>query len=572
MAVFEQTAHPVIRRISAGQLVALGPERAQEELVKREQAIALMSEIPLRYGYEPDIWKRVDESVARRRAAHPGKVIWTLIMGGNRAGKSEYAAKRVMELMLAKDGARVWCLHSTESASRQSQMPLLWKYLPPEWRPTQTGRMRKGVMTKITYSQATGFSDNTFVLPNGSQCWFKFYGADVTTVEGVELDMAWADELVPLDWVDALRFRLVTRGGHGLVTFTPIEGVTPTVQHFTDGVVTREKAPAELLPVLDASGKVAGHEAVPVRQVCERDDRREVWYFHTRDNPFGNYEALAQEVKGQGRDFILTRAYGVPRKVREARFPKFDEVVHVLPREKVEGEVLKDPGKLTWYHVVDPCAGRNFFMLWAAVDARGRITVAREWPQPDDYIPGIGFPGSWAVLSTGKKLDGDRGEAQQPWGLGLLEIAREVERVERELAGGTERDGTRIEVHQRIMDSRFGNTPTLSKSEGTTLIQEMQEVDLHFIPASGEHQNEGVQLVNDLLAWDRERPLSTLNEPRLYVSARCENVIFSLKNWTGADGLHGACKDPVDCLRYLALAEPEWLGGDKMKVYGGGYY
>jgi len=43
-------------------------------------------------------------------------------------------------------------------------------------------------------------------------------------------------------------------------------------------------------------------------------------------------------------------------------------------------------------------------------------------------------------------------------------------------------------------------------------------------------------------------------EARLYISSECKAVIFGLKVWSGRDEKLGACKDPIDCLRYMALA------------------
>jgi S-adenosylmethionine synthetase len=90
-----------------------------------------------------------------------------LINGGNRAGKTEYAAKRVCQLLASKPEARVWCLHTTNQSSIQMQQNVVFKYLPPEFRTA-----RKTKITNVGYTQKNGFSDNTFVLPNKSQCWF----------------------------------------------------------------------------------------------------------------------------------------------------------------------------------------------------------------------------------------------------------------------------------------------------------------------------------------------------------------------------------------------------------------
>ena len=48
--------------------------------------------------------------------------------------------------------------------------------------------------------------------------------------------MAWCDELVPLDVLETLRFRLVDRNGKLAVTFTPVQGWSPTVADYLNGV------------------------------------------------------------------------------------------------------------------------------------------------------------------------------------------------------------------------------------------------------------------------------------------------------------------------------------------------
>lgn len=577
--------HPILKPITAEALARAGDKAKRFELLaRRHELVARELANPFEFGYEPDHWRDVDREIIRLRRRDPAGVIAVLIMGGNRAGKTEYASKRMhtgfwdpddpdaaapaIPGLIDKPGARVWCLHSTESASRQSQQPLAYKYMPPAWRPSEDkGRIKRGITTSISYSQKGGFSENTFVLPNASQCWFKFYSADVKTVEGVELDIAWADELIPLDWVDAVSYRLVSRSGILLITFTPVEGYTPTVRSFLDGASTVVEVDAELLPLRDTSGEVTGYEKVPVIQACKEPMRR-VFYFHTKNNPYpaGNWASMRKTLEGKSRDEIKTRAYGLALRRMAALFPQFRDSAHIR-----NPEACPKPGDATWYHVVDPCNGRNFFMLWAGVNARGEIFVAREWPQQDDYIEGVGYPGEWAVLSAKDKADGDKGDAQEPFGFGLERYKEEIARVEHELGG----DEEPAEIHERIMDSRFGNTPTLSKSEATTLIEEFADLGIDFVPAGGEHQAEGVELIKSALYYDPTREIGTGNAPKLYISSRCQNLIFALRTFTGKDGQRGACKDPIDCLRYLLLAEPMHMGRltahEKRRQQVGGY-
>ena len=97
---FTPTEHPVLILPSEDMMrdyADRGKEGLDELarlLEKREELIKLEKDDPYRYGFEPDHWKDADE-------------LWNgvselLIQGGNRAGKSEFAAKRIVEMMTAK--------------------------------------------------------------------------------------------------------------------------------------------------------------------------------------------------------------------------------------------------------------------------------------------------------------------------------------------------------------------------------------------------------------------------------------------------------------------------------------
>lgn len=545
--------HPVITFPDADTLIAWGEEDARRFLWERHWRIERMKDDPFHYGHILPHWKTVDQHIA-------AGLKMALIMGGNRSGKSEYAARKVMEILVNNPGKRAWCFQTTGPNSIEMQQPYLWRYMPKEWK-----NAKKGQVTDISYRVKTGFSEATFILPNTSQCWFRNYAQDISTIEGGEVDIIWFDELVPLDWVDTAAYRLVTRGGLMLITFTPVEGYSATVKDFLQGAKTITSAPAELLPRM-AGNPADGYEMVPTLQQCAKRGAK-IFYFHTADNPFSGWANLRANLIGERRENILCRAYGVPTKSIANAFPRFREEVHVIPEANI-------PAGGTWYHVNDPCNGRNFFMIWATVLPTGQTVIAREWPQADDYIEGIGLPGPWAE-PDGKLADGKRGPAQKPFGFSLKRYGDEIRRVEGELARigrAPGADASPITIADRWMDSRFGNTPTLQKESSTTLIEQMGECGIDYHPASGEHQQEGLDLINDALYYDDKLPIGPLNQPRLLVSERCQNIAFALKEWTGHDGKHGACKDPVDVLRYLLLADPEHIPAGGTKIIPGGSY
>lgn len=552
----KQSEHPVYGKLAIlgkhadgrvvverdGRRLLMSREAVVEYVAKREEAIEREREDPWNHGIRLKSWDRAE--------AQWESVRELLILGGNRSGKTEYAAWSAVRQLVEKEGARVWCLHSSAQSSIALQQPYVWRYLPPEWRTAG----KKGVVTNISYTQKNGFSEGTFVCPNGSQCWFLNYMQDPTVFEGGECDLIWCDELVGLDLIRTLRYRLVTRNGRLLVTFTPIEGYSATVKEYLTGARTLEDVEGELLPIRGEDGAVLGLERVPLIQEARNTMKRaRIVYFHTRENPFGGYKGIVEELERAPREEILCRAYGVPTKAIAGRFAGF---VDGRPHVVQESEIPRDG---TNFHIVDPCGGRNWFMIWVRVDVRGRLWVYREWPCESGYVEGVGYPGKWAI--PGKKADGERGPAQRGWGFGLLRYKEEMERLE----------GDEV-IFERYMDSRYANSTSVGKELVTTLLEECAEVGMFFSPAPGEHIDEGIELVNDLLAFDRSKPVGVGNEPRLFVSEKCTNLIWALKEWTGQDGRHGACKDPVDCLRYAALADLQYLEGDVLAVKQGGTY
>ena len=217
------------------QMIAnVGAEEVMRLFLMREQRVRAEQSDPHRYGTELESWKDADNLLNTHSEM--------LILGGNRAGKTEYAAKRIAQAFVGADlngfapdwikdkfkkrGLNIWCLHTTNMTSVSMQQNVFQKYLPPELK-----EAKRSKSTQVSWTQKNGFSDNTAVY-NGNQIWFLNYSQDIKVVEGGEVDFVWCDELVPADWLETLKYRLITRNGKLLVTFTPILGYTQTVKEF----------------------------------------------------------------------------------------------------------------------------------------------------------------------------------------------------------------------------------------------------------------------------------------------------------------------------------------------------
>jgi hypothetical protein len=472
-------------------------EVAAERLLRmRNEAIRAEALDPIRFGWEPDIWKvcdalldwprcedqgflrRVRErtgmdwggwSAGIRKALGFRERIWMLlILGGQRSAKSTYAAKRCVQQMLQKDGARVFPMHMESKRSVAEQQVLIHGFLPPEER-----RQRQTETEYVKYKVKTGFSENSFILSNLSFCQFKFYSQSMhETLQGLEPDLVAPDELLPPEWVDEIVHRLNTRAGRCICTFTPVEGFSATVRAWCEGATVARTGTGYLAPMDGGDRDEAGalglseeelgelrravEEKRPARAMQSRsedcvgwvndggggndavggrrwermprvmrcvDPRFAVVFFWSSDNPYGNPKEVAASLRHKpvsGRAGVRERFYGFADRVAAGQFPTFSRQSHV-----VRGPAIPEGGET--YLFVDPARGRNFYMLWIRRVGETAYAV-REWPG-GYWIPGIGVPGPWAVPS-GRRGDGERGTGQGPWGFGLLRYKFEMARVE----------------------------------------------------------------------------------------------------------------------------------------------
>ena len=507
-----------------------GEKEFREAMERRGLRIYQEQADPFRYGYEPDHWKAAEEILKENDEL--------LISGGNRSSKTEFAAKYCVKRLMEQDNTRIACFHTTHQSSLQNQQPVIWKYLPAEFKQKKI----KGKVANISYSQKSGFTDNSFILPNGSQCWFMHYSQDRNTVEGLEIDVAWADELIPFDLLETLRYRLVTRAGKLVLSFTPVEGFSLTVKDFIQGGEILEWKPSELLPGKNMPSGPEGH--MPYLMKCRRPKSYAV-FWRTMDNRYSPYDELKKKLAGLHDAEIKVRAYGWATSTTGAQFRFTEE--HVIEPGKI-------PSEGTNFMVADPAGSRNWFMLWARV-VDDCIYIYREWPDAS--------MGDWTIPSA--KHDGAPGSAQKSGGGGLA--IWQYKNLITEIEGGEE-------IFMRLIDPRAASNNSL---DGQTILEKLHMDEygfepMHFYPAPGKDIQTGVALINDLLYYNQQEPVDDENYPRLYVSRSCKNLIYSLREWTGLDGNKGASKDPVDCLRYLVTDDNLMVEEEQVMMRGGGSY
>ncbi len=527
--LFKWTDHPVML-IPTDQFI-IDRGWGHEELIQyhemREEAILMEKLDPYRNGYELRQWGVADDILNQGYNE-------LLIQGGNRSSKTEYCAKRVIQALMHNPESIIWCFQTTFENSVQMQQKAIYKYLPNEFKSTKRGKIQY-----ISYNQKNGFSAGKFVLPNKSECIFRHYSQGIETIEGGEIGCMhpldsiedlpfvhnigfWADELIPQDFLDTLRYRLVTRNSKGIISFTAVEGYTPVVRGYMIGAKTEKEKEADLIP----------GTMVPIIQQPKREDAK-ILYFHTADNPYGGFERIKETLRSANKDEILCRAYGVPEKPMAGKFPKFSHKYNVVKHDRIPF-IKNKRVSATFYHVIDPAGSKPWFMLWAGVTEMDEIYIFAEYPD-------ISY-GMWADMSKGTK--GRSGEAARPNGFGIKDYIEIMDDIEGDLT-----------IFERLIDPRLGAAQYQKEEMATSIIDELLAENIQCIPAPGYDIEEGLQSINDWLSWNDKELMTLGNRPKVYISEQCENLIYSMTEYTDMGGKNEPTKDPIDCMRYLATAE-----------------
>ncbi|MBQ6534679.1 MAG: hypothetical protein IJI37_05865, partial [Opitutales bacterium] len=365
-----------------------GLEAWNKLVAARNKRVRLAENDPLENGYKLDSWREIWSLLE--------KCSTVAVLGGNRSSKSEFGGNTIGRMMtegrffdpplFRKKLVNVACMFSAERPSWTLQQPYVYRYLPPEIR--SSGKSAGG---DINYRKGKGFTNNMFVMPNGSQCQFWFYEQEQDLVEGQEFDFVWLDEYLKGTWLDTMNYRVAGINGRILITVTLVHGMTRAVKEIMDTCKVIKTAPVnpalfdeDVSAMQLAKNCPAGH--VPVLLA---DDKKSaaVYFLHSENNPFLDKAAFAKKLAGAPREKVLIRAYGYCDYTATAAFPKFSEKLHVVSREFLRKTAQLQ--RFTVYCAADPGGGKPWVVKWYALFENGWTVCLWETPQYKAF-------GSWA--------------------------------------------------------------------------------------------------------------------------------------------------------------------------------
>lgn len=179
----------------------------------------------------------------------------------------------------------------------------------------------------------------------------------------------------------------------------------------------------------------------------------------------------------------------------------------------------------TIVQVIDPHDAIPFAMIWAAIDKTGQVWIFDESPEEDLE----------KIKSTNNTY------------LTYSRLIREKE--------------GRIRADHRIIDPFFGNKRF--GNSGLTPKQELEDLGFDFINGDTSGIDLGHNRVREFIKYDRLKPISSLNHPKLHIMKRCRNTWRSMERYKRKIPKSGEQKDAAvldetykhfcDCIRHLVM-------------------
>ena len=320
---------------------------------------------------------------------------------------------------------------------------------------------------------------------------------DIMSFEGWDADIVISDEPLKEKIFIAIQRGLVDRGGWFICAYTALkEAWMKKLTDKADGTL-RDFFVAD---IRDNKFNIRGDTILKEENIKRLEE---------------SMSEEAREVRIHGRYYHLSGLV----------YKELDQTVH---------QVDKMPEKYITWGVLDPHDRNPHWMIWAAVDPIGDITLYKE------------------LILRGN----------------LYELAKAIKFHEKGMS-----------MHSRIIDPNFGHTPDSVGSNITVQDQLRQPPNrVDFIDGIDDDEA-GVAAVREYLRFDRSKKISINNRPKLYfLKGACPKTWEAMselqyKDWKGAtderednERIMEKNKHAADTVRYLCIQHPKYK---KFKTYEG---
>ena len=147
------TYHEVLKPPSDAELASMSPEDVLKLHDLYHSAIANSKRDNYRYGWKLPHWKDAEDLMAKHSEL--------LVSGGNRSGKTCFAANAIVKSAVENHQSTIMCFAQNADVSIRQQQSAIYDALPEEYRVKVLGTEEN-----ISYTRKNGFSKSSLILPN----------------------------------------------------------------------------------------------------------------------------------------------------------------------------------------------------------------------------------------------------------------------------------------------------------------------------------------------------------------------------------------------------------------------
>lgn len=243
------------------------------------------------------------------------------------------------------------------------------------------------------------------------------------------------------------------------------------------------------------------------------------------DDSFMDQAAKARFLASLTDEEKEARAYGrFPHLVGRV-YREFDAGVHSLSSDLVRSYV-EDP-TIPKGLVIDPHDRKPFAMAWFLVTPKGHTIFYREWPE-GNYV------------------------SMKSCSFSVAEYAQLIQEIETEPG-----------IVWRLMDPNYG--VATRAVTGESIVDRFARHCLYFETNIEDSLANGHLAVKEALLYDRDRPVSDENCPRVYITDECPNLRYAFEHYVWRDRQQDVGvrireqpaevgKDFADLIRYVAVS------------------
>lgn len=254
------------------------------------------------------------------------------------------------------------------------------------------------------------------------------------------------------------------------------------------------------------------------------DDSIDTFQVDIRDNPYLIPEEVDEFEKSLTIDEQEARLHGKWMHLTGLVYKEFSRDVHVVKDFKIPMEWPKGL-------VVDPHDRKPFAMAWFAVNPKNDIYFYDEWPDEPFH----------EIRSADWIID---------------DYAGIVKQKEKSFSDS---------IRWRIMDPNFGRA--IDVRNKLTIAEEFEPHGLYFDTEVDDGIERGHLAVKQTLRYLKDKPISSINKPKLFFLERCWNTIFGMEHYQWDEFVKAESKgfkekpkqrykDFPDLVRYTIMFEP----------------